>query len=286
MKELCQQFGPERRLIGILTEPSECTPRLGLVLVSAGLLPKFGPYRLYAELARRLAHEPIATLRFDLGGIGDSAQEFDGRPLKERTALEIKAAIDHLCEGHELDGVALAGLCSGAEDAFRAAEADPRVTDVVMIDPFAYRTAGWAVRNLLHRARRRTLRALGVYQPAPPVSGDDQPRLVNYKYMDRPEAMHALETLLARETGVHFVYTAGAREVFNHERQLRAQFSPISLGDRVTLDYFPQIDHTQLLEADRRALIEAITKRLRDSLKQSAPRNRAQFSMRTAPGSF
>ncbi|HEX3776838.1 MAG TPA: hypothetical protein VHV51_20340 [Polyangiaceae bacterium] len=286
MKELCQQFGPERRLIGILTEPSGCTPRLGLVLVSAGLLPKFGPYRLYAELARRLAHEAIATLRFDLGGIGDSAQEYEQRPLKERTALEIKAAIDHLCERHEFDGIALAGLCSGAEDAFRAAEADPRVTDVVMIDPFAYRTAGWAARNLLHRARRRALRALGVYQPLP-IAGDDQPRLVNYKYMDRPEAMHALETLLARETGVHFVYTAGAREMFNHERQLRAQFSPISLGDRVTLDYFPQIDHTQLLEADRRALIEAIAKRLQDSLKQSAPRNRrAQFSTRTEIGSF
>ncbi|HTA90522.1 MAG TPA: hypothetical protein VK745_13125 [Polyangiaceae bacterium] len=287
MKESCHQFGPQQRLIGILTEPSERAPRLGLVLVSAGLLPKFGPYRLHAELARRLASEPIATLRFDLGGIGDSAQEYERRPLKERTKLEIKAAIDHLCEERELDGIALGGLCSGAEDAFRAAEADPRVTSVVMIDPFAYRTAGWAWRNLLHRVQRRSLRALGLYEPLPPVaSDDDRSRFVNYKYMDRPEATRTLNALLARRARVHFVYTGGAREVFNHERQLRAQFADIALGDRVTLDYFPHIDHTQLLESDRWALIDAIAKRLRESLKTDVPRAAAQFSMRTAPGNF
>ena len=103
------------------------------MLVSAGLLPKFGPYRLYAELARRLADDGVVTLRFDLGGIGDSAQEYEGRSLKTRTDLEIRAAIDHLSECHGFGNVGLGGLCSGAEDSLRVAAADPRVTGVVFI---------------------------------------------------------------------------------------------------------------------------------------------------------
>ncbi len=266
MTESCCQFGPGRRLAGVLTEPSDLAPRLGLVLVSAGLLPKFGPYRLYAQLARSLAATPIVTLRFDLGGIGDSAQEYEGRRLQERTGLEIRSAIDLLSERYDLDGIVVGGLCSGAEDAFRAAESDRRVTGVLLIDPFAYRTAGWAWRNLLHRAARRALRTFGIFEPlVPPRSR--QPRLVNYRYMPRGESARILRALLLRNAHVHFMYTAGRREVFNHERQLRAQFKGVDPQGLVTLDYLPRIDHTQLLEADRRALTEAVARRLYDDLR-------------------
>ncbi|HEY1534201.1 MAG TPA: hypothetical protein VGF76_09285 [Polyangiaceae bacterium] len=267
MTESGCQFGSGRRLAGVLTEPSELAPRLGLVLVSAGLLPKFGPYRLYAQLARRLAQSPIVTLRFDLGGIGDSAAEYERRRLQERTGLEIRAAIDLLSERYDLDGIVVGGLCSGAEDAFRAAESDPRVTGVLLIDPFAYRTAGWAWRNLLHRVARRSLRAFGIYAPLTlPRSQQPQSRLVSYRYMQRRESARILRTLLLRKAHVHFVYTAGMRELFNHERQLRAQFKGIDFDGLVTLDHFPRIDHTQLLAEDRRTVIEAIARRLLSDL--------------------
>ena len=265
MKESCCQFGPEGRLAGIITEPGARTaPRLGLVLVSAGLLPKSGPYRLYAELARRLARDGVVSLRFDLGGIGDSVQELGGHPLKARTELEIRAALDYLSERHALHGVVLAGLCSGAEDSLRGAAADPRVTGVVMIDAFAYRTSGWAWRHVVHRIKRRALCALGLYEPiAPPGTADKRPRLVRYKYMERSESTPLLRTLLARNAHIHFVYTAGMRELFNHERQLRASFEGVDFKDLVTLDYFPHLDHTQALEADRQTLVDAIARRLR-----------------------
>ena len=63
MKESCCQFGPLGQLAGILTEPDAPAPRVALVLVSAGLSPKCGPFRLYAELARRLAIIMHAMLR-------------------------------------------------------------------------------------------------------------------------------------------------------------------------------------------------------------------------------
>jgi hypothetical protein len=286
MKESCCQFGPERRLAGIITEPGGRAPRLGFVLVSAGLLPKSGPYRLYAQLARRLADDGIVSLRFDLGGIGDSGQEHAGRPLKARTELEVRAALDYLSERHDLDGIVLGGLCSGAEDSFRSAASDSRVTGVVLIDPFAYRAPGWAWRHVVHRLGRRALRVLGLYEPlvkaemSPSRADGDRSGVVSYKYMERPEATHILRTLLKRNAQVHFVYTAGMREVFNHSGQLRALISDLDFdvrtisnrgappsfrvgGGVVTLDYLPRIDHTQLLEEDRRTLVEAVAQRLR-----------------------
>jgi len=265
MKESCCQFGPERQLAGIITEPSARAARFGFVLVSAGITPKHGPFRLYAELARRLAEEGIATLRFDLGGIGDSAQSTVQAPLKQRTELEIRAAVDYLSEQRGLDAVALGGLCSGAEDAFRGAAVDRRVRAVVLIDPFAYRTPGWAWRHALYRLRRRTLRALGLYAPpiaTKPPRENERAKLVAYKYMDRAESTRILSDFLERRGRAHFVYTGGMRDLFNHERQLCTMFRGLELGSSVTLDYFPHLDHTQLLAEDRRALTEAIARRL------------------------
>jgi pimeloyl-ACP methyl ester carboxylesterase len=262
MRETCLQFGPDRRLAGILTEPSRGVAKQGLVLINAGLVPKFGPYRLYAQLARRAALDGVATLRFDLGGVGDSVQELSGRPLLERSGREIRAAVDELCAHHTLTDVALGGLCSGAEDAFRAAAADPRITRVVLLDPFAYRTRGWAPRHLAFRVGRRVLRAAGLFEPLVSPRTAGQQRAVSYRYMPHAESEAILRALLARNVMVHFVYTAGMREYFNHPGQLRAQFADVDFRDRVTLDYFPHVDHTQLLQADRQAVIEAVTQRL------------------------
>jgi pimeloyl-ACP methyl ester carboxylesterase len=261
MRESCLQFGPDRRLAGIVTEPGGALPEQGLILINAGLVPKCGPYRLYTQLARRVAERGVVTLRFDLGGVGDSVQETSARPLAARTIHEIRAAIDQLCERHALKDVALGGLCSGAEDAFRAAAEDPRVTRVVLMDPFAYRTRGWAVRHLAHRVGRRALRALGVYEPvvAPQTAGA---RAVSYRYMEHTEAEAIFETLLARGARAHFVYTAGMREHFNHPSQLQAQFRNLDFRSLVTVDYLAQMDHTQLLQADRDTLVDTIARRL------------------------
>ena len=261
MKESCCQFGPGRQLAGILTEPAARARASAVVLVSAGITPKFGPFRLYAELARRLARAGVRTLRFDLGGIGDSGQSHPGSPLQERTHSELSAALDYLGERFELRDITLAGLCSGAEDSLRHAARDPRVSEVVMIDPFAYRTAGFAWRHLRYRAGRRLLRAVGLYRPA---TRTGEAALVNYQHMSHAESSRILRGLLERGTRLHFVYTGGMREHFNHPGQLRAMFRGIELPASVKLDHFPQLDHTQLLERDRRTLIEAIARGLTD----------------------
>ncbi|HVW28132.1 MAG TPA: alpha/beta hydrolase [Polyangiaceae bacterium] len=281
MNEKSCRFGDESHLAGIVTEP-EVPPgatRGALILASAGLVPKFGPFRLYTEIARRLAREGTVTLRFDLDGIGDSQHAHAGLGLKERTARDMRSAVDFIRAHYDIGDVVLGGLCSGAEDSFRAAEDDARVRGVVMIDPFAYRTAGFMPRHVLHRAVRRTRRALGLYQPIPPArtaASDGGRRVVNYSYMSRDESKRILSALIARRARAHFIYTGGAREVFNHPGQLKAMFGQIDFERLVTVDHFPELEHTQMLESDRRCIVDAVSRRLRWVASESdAPVERA-----------
>jgi alpha-beta hydrolase superfamily lysophospholipase len=257
--ERCCQLGAHRQLAGVITLPSQ-PPRQGLILISAGLVPKFGPYRLYAQLARQLASEGIATLRFDLSGVGDSWHEHAHLPLAERTRLEIRSAVEALVAACGVHTVVVGGLCSGAEDALRYAELDARVVGAVLIEPFAYKTPGWRSRQLVYRARRRAMRALGLYEPIPLAPRDA--RIVRYEYMARAESSRILRTLLARDASVHFIYTGNQHDRLDHARVTR-MFPELDLTRRVTVDYFPQIDHTQLLDADRQLVIDSIVRALR-----------------------
>jgi pimeloyl-ACP methyl ester carboxylesterase len=260
IKESSCRFGEHGQLTGVITEPTDAAPRIACVLINAGLIPKFGPFRLYAQLARRFASEGLLTLRFDLGGIGDSGQGYANHPLKKRTELEIRAALDYLNEHHELDGIILGGLCSGAEDSFRYAELDPRVTGLVLMDPFGYKTLGWWARDLLRRIARRSLRMLRLL---PPRAGRDKSTaLINYAHMDYAEASRILRVLIRRKVPMHFVYTGGMSESFNHGRQFKTMFGKIDFQGLATMDYFPQTEHTQVLEEHRRMVIESIAHNL------------------------
>ena len=89
MKEFSCRFGDSERLVGIITAPDPPARRAAIVLVTAGVSPKSGPFRLYAELARRMARDGFWALRFDLGGIGDSRPAGTAEPLSARTSCEI-----------------------------------------------------------------------------------------------------------------------------------------------------------------------------------------------------
>ncbi len=258
MRETAIQFGPGRRLVGIISEPASGVPRACFGLVTVGFNPKFGPFRVYAEWARFLAAKGIATLRFDLGGIGDSAPLRSGN-LRERTALELGSATELLATRFRGTPLLLGGICSGAEDSLRYAECDPRVTGVVMVDPFAYRTPGWGWRNSLWRARRRVIRALGLWRPGA-VMGEKS--IVAYEVMSREESNRILATLVDRGTRLYFIYTNGRRGSFNHRGQVRKMFPQLALNGLATVDWLPNIEHTQILREDRDMLIETIAARL------------------------
>ena len=132
------RFGPGGALFGIFCQPPH--PRPGapvFVLLNRGLNAHIGWRRVSVEHARGLAAVGIASLRIDVAGLGESRDEPD-RPANliysDLLLPDIRAAVDWVvARGHAR--VALAGVCSGAYMAIAAAHADPRVTDLVAVNP-------------------------------------------------------------------------------------------------------------------------------------------------------
>ncbi len=273
MKEIACQFGEQDRLKGILTMPA--VPRnagLALVLVSAGLTAKPGPYRLYTECARTLAGDGFATLRFDLGGIGLSQIESPGLPLPQRTAQDIREALAFLASEHGMSGFVVGGLCSGAEDAFRYAEGDDRVRGVVLIDPHAYATPYWRIRGFftrytVNRIVYRILKIVGAVR----VPGDGhtstvegfEGKLIDYQYMKREESTRILRALLDRGVRVHYVYTGGSIDTFHSAKQFDAMFPDLDTRGRVAVDFLPHIEHVQIFEEDRALLVNTVVRQFK-----------------------
>lgn len=136
IKETIYKWGHYSQLVGILAHAGDLSsyPGTCVVFLNAGLLHKVGPNRLYVTLSRQLAESGISCFRFDLSGIGDSG-------LSEKKDLgdglvpgEIRETLDMLSQRAGFSRYILAGICSGAEAAYKAAIDDSRITGLVLID--------------------------------------------------------------------------------------------------------------------------------------------------------
>jgi alpha-beta hydrolase superfamily lysophospholipase len=133
------RFGPELRLFGILTRPADTTrmpPSLpAVLLLNSGTDYRVGLHRLSVKLARRWAAAGFAVLRFDLSGIGDSqpAEGVENDPFPPSAMNDVRAAVEAM-SGWGTSFV-LAGRCSGAQHAQRAAIRDPGLSGIVLLNP-------------------------------------------------------------------------------------------------------------------------------------------------------
>jgi pimeloyl-ACP methyl ester carboxylesterase len=128
------RFSKDNALFGILCRPSGLDS-LGRVVIIANASgdPHCAP--ISVDLARRLAISGIASLRIDFEGIGDSIAPDDRETHVFETdrSADFSAAVDALSAlGYRQ--FAVQGLCSGAYHAFYAALADPRFTDVLLVN--------------------------------------------------------------------------------------------------------------------------------------------------------
>ena len=141
-------------LVGILSEPP-APGETGVVIVVGGPQYRAGSHRQFALLARALAGEGFAVLRFDVRGMGDSA----GSPRGfEAIGPDINAAIAALMQQvPALRRVALWGLCDGASAALLHADAarDPRVCGLVLLNPWVRSPESLARVHLRHYYWRR-----------------------------------------------------------------------------------------------------------------------------------
>jgi alpha-beta hydrolase superfamily lysophospholipase len=141
-RERAVRFGPGDRLFGILTEPAGAAGSApGLILLNTGCEYHVGPNRLYVPMAREWATRGHAVLRYDLGGIGDSAPP----PGAEENEVYPAHALDDVREAialfqREAPGrrIVVAGLCSGAWLAFLAAREGLPIDGIISVNPPLY----------------------------------------------------------------------------------------------------------------------------------------------------
>ena len=129
------RFGADDRMVGILCHPARPAPGQPCIAIgNTGRDYHIGWARSTVLLARHLANHGIASLRFDLPGIGDSLAVKPRRLAslyKKKTAVHLSVAIDVL-EKRGFELIYLYGRCSGAYNAFQAAQRDTRVRRLIL----------------------------------------------------------------------------------------------------------------------------------------------------------
>jgi alpha-beta hydrolase superfamily lysophospholipase len=135
-------FGPGSLIFGIITEPQAGEKRRrAVILLNAGADYHVGANGMYVALARRWARRGYVVLRMDFAGIGDSGT-LPGHPTDEvfppGAIDDIRAAVDLVSTRFGTRQISLAGLCSGAYHALRAAVDKLSINRILMINPQNY----------------------------------------------------------------------------------------------------------------------------------------------------
>ena len=120
-------------LYGVMHLPETPGTRAVLVVVG-GPQYRAGSHRQFTLLARSLAMNGVAAMRFDYRGMGDS--EGAERAFGD-VQDDIAAAIDaFMAAAPGVREIVLWGLCDGASAAMMYAPLDARVSGVVLLNPW------------------------------------------------------------------------------------------------------------------------------------------------------
>ena len=143
-------------LAGVVHEPS-APATVGVVVVVGGPQYRAGSHRHFVLMARALAAQGFAVLRFDQRGSGDSS----GTPRSfEQLDADIGAAIDALLRhAPGIRQVVLLGLCDGASAAlmYLHATADARVRGLCLLNPWVRSAQSLARTHVKHYYLRRLM---------------------------------------------------------------------------------------------------------------------------------
>lgn len=247
------RFGPGAQLVGVLSGPQGDGPVL--LLPSAGLQPRSGPFRLHWILARRLAAAGIRSFRYDVPGVGE-APRLPGCDATQATV----AAMDQLEAMHGARNFAIGGICSAADTGWDVAVADPRVTALLLLDGVCFRGPWHRYARMLgllrrlpkewrHFARKASSRLRG---------NDGLDSNAFRTWPTHAEARDQFARFIARDMRLLWLFSGGYADRFLHPRQFRWSFGAPASDPRVTMHYWPDCDHTYFGKGQRERLLETV----------------------------
>ena len=259
MKDRVCQFGPELNLVGILTEPGDKNVRPeypAVLMLNAGLLHRVGPHRMSVELAHRLAECGVRSLRFDMGGYGDSEVSTDAKSEENRTFSDIKCAMDFLEQEEDVHSFVLFGTCSGADNSHAVALSDTRVVGAILLDGHGY----WTRRSYINYYLPRVFRPQGWinvarrrFSSSKPASEvrDSLIQQLRHPFGPRLQVEREIQSLVDRGTQLLYFYTGGVEDYYNYAGQFFDMFKGLDPRGKIEVEYYPNADHTYTFAEDR-----------------------------------
>ncbi len=291
LTERLVQFGPSERLFGIVTEPPhDERRRRAVILINSGVAHHIGASGLYVSLARLWGSRGYVVLRMDLAGIGDSGT-MPGKPddelFPDSAIDDIRTALEFLKATYGVGDTTLAGLCSGAYHALRAAVAGIAVHRILMINPQNFfwkpgrsitdiQEAELVARPVPQRKKMLSLAewrrvARGEVNVWRAVQIPSRSALLKFNAWSREAARRLkirlpndlgrdLETIGALGVGIVFVFSRGEPGI--DLLKLQGGSALARLGDRCRIHLFEGGDHVFTQRPDRFALEQVLSKEL------------------------
>ncbi len=240
-------------LHGVRTLPMSTT-RAGLVLLSTGTNPRFGPARLHTALARRLAEAGVATLRIERRGAGVDGRTVDAyNPVHIADALAIdQAAPDVL----HTSNITLAGMCSGAWAAWHATLAGVRARNVVLMNQIIFGEDSWDLAEDSPAMAVKTRQSLGDPERWRAILRGEIRMMRSARNLARYAALTTrnrfgvlgglhgdLATIVGLETSVHFVFDDAESGLVYLKMHGGVRLTELVSAGTITIDVVHQAGH-------------------------------------------
>lgn len=249
------RFGAGNSLVGTVTMPAQQVPATAACLMfNMGANHRIGPRRINVKLAHVLAARGVSSLRFDLGGVGDSEASDFSHDLQTRAIHDLQAGMDLLENTMGIRQFVIVAMCSGVEHAMAAAEADSRVVAISLFDGFAF--PEW--RSRLERTVRRAIAA-----PAHPAFAGKAKRWLQRHFLRsystkalpgffterKPPQVNAIwfgaamKRLVERKVAVQLLYS-GSLHVSDRGRDQLGPFRREPFAQALQYEFMRELDHT------------------------------------------
>jgi len=279
-------FGPARSLMGMITTPTNREPApVACLLLNMGANHRVGPHRINVKLAHALAEQGISNLRFDLGGLGDSAPPAGSGHYLTQVIHDVQAAMDLIQQKLGIRQFLIAGLCSGAVNALATAVVDARVVGVSMFDSYAFpnRRSRWertfwralaapANPAFLGKAKRGLKRSIARISGRLAPIGLSRSRSLSIVENDVPLNIlgdelspelsasvfrRSMMQLADRKVAVHMLFS-GSLHVRDRNRDQLGSFRHEPFTQNVHYEFIREIDHTLTTQIAQQLFVKSI----------------------------
>ncbi|RVT78121.1 alpha/beta fold hydrolase [Agrobacterium sp. CNPSo 2736] len=279
------QFGDGGRLFGIFCGPDDREAVSSVLLLGAAYDRHAGWGRLSVQMARTLAREGVASLRFDAANIADSppVKNVPEQVLYDAAQNDdVAAALDFLGKRGKGPFIA-AGRCSGAYLAFNGAIADERIGAVVAVNPVVFH---WRKGRSVDEALHKRPRSFGEYSQRfrqgatfkRLISGDvdvasaglnivkatikrlstKTARLFRRGSEEGRAVYGAFDKLKANDTAVHLLYSDNDDGLEHFQYYFDANGEGLAAYKNVSLTIIPDADHNLSTPEARQIYIDAV----------------------------